>query len=150
MEYPQAASWKITGSGRSGRLYLQGVGHIGYRCSARGLLGVPKTLVIRREGRRYRAFVACEVHKPEALPARESAIGIDLGITTLVATSEGDLVDNERLLAKNRERLARAQLLVAGRQRGSTRRRKAAGRVGATSWRRCGPGSRRSRRRSCS
>ena len=92
---------------------------------------MPKTLVIRREGRKYRAYVACEVEKPEPLPATEKAVGIDLGITALVVTSEGDLVDNERLLAKNQERLGRAQRLVAGRRRGSARRRKAAEAVGA-------------------
>ena len=131
IEYPYDHSWRITGSGRSGHLFLQGVGRIAYRCSARGLPGRPKTLVVRRVGRRYRAFVACEVERPEPLPATGAAVGIDLGITALVATSEGELVDNQRHLAHNLGRLARAQRLVAGRKRGSGRRRKAAEAVGA-------------------
>ena len=45
--------------------------------------------------------------------------------------SDGRLIDNPRHLRRSAERLARAQKLVAGRRRGSNRRRRAGERVGA-------------------
>ena len=130
IEYPDAYCWKLTGQGRTGRLYLQGVGHIRYRTSKRGVPGKPKTLVVKREGRRWRAYVVYETEAPVALPSTGRSVGIDLGIEALVATSDGRLVDNERFARRTKEGLAAAQRLVAGRKRGSTRRRKAAQRVG--------------------
>ena len=130
VEYPQDASWKIIGSGRTGRLYLQGIGHVPYRTSRRGLIGKPKTLVVKGEGRRWRAYISCEIEAPFHMPATGRVVGIDLGVNHLVATSEGQLVDNERHTRASLERLASAQRLVAGRQRGSNRRRKAGQRVG--------------------
>ena len=130
VEYPQAASWRLSGTGRSGRLYLQGVGHISYRASKRGVIGTPKTLVVKREGRRYRAFVVGELAKSEPLAPTGAAVGIDLGVNSLIATSDAELVENQRLLRDNLDRLARAQRLVAGRKRGSIRRRKAGEQVG--------------------
>ena len=130
VEYPDDCSWKASGSGRTGRLYLQGIGHIRYRTSRRGVIGRPKTLVVKREGRKWRAYLACEVEAPEPLASTGKVIGIDLGVNHLVATSEGQLVDNERHTKRSVERLAATQRLVAGRQRGSNRRRKAGQRVG--------------------
>ena len=131
VEYPDAYSWKLIGKGRTGRLYLQGIGHIRYRCSKRGVPGKPKTLVVRREGRRWRGYVTYEVESPEPLPATGRSVGIDLGVNHLVATSDGHLVDNERLTRKTKDRLAAAHRLVAARERGSGRRRRAGQRVGA-------------------
>ena len=131
VEYPQAASWRLSRAGRGGRLYLQGVGHIAYRASKRGVIGTPKTLVVKREGRRYRAFVIGELTRLEPLAPTGAAVGIDLGVERLIATSDAELVDNHRLLRDNLDRLARAQRLVAGRKPGSVRRRKAGAQVGA-------------------
>ena len=130
VEYPDAFCWKLTGKGRAGRLYLQGVGHVAYRCSRRGIPGQPKTLVLKREGRRFRAYVACAVEAPEPLAPTGQVVGIDLGLDNVVATSHGALVANDRLVAQARDRLAEAQRLLQGRRRGSARRRKAAQRVG--------------------
>lgn len=126
IEYPATYSWKVTGD----RLYLQGVGHLKFRTSKRGIRGTPKTLVVKRQGHRWYAHVACVVAQPEPLPPTGRTVGIDVGVTHLVATSDGELVDNHRLLRRNLDRLADAQRLVAGRKRGSHRRRKAARRVG--------------------
>ena len=130
VEYPETHSWQLIGSGNSGRLYLPGVCHVRYRCSRYGVRGRPKTLVVKREGRRWRAYVACVVEAAEPLPSTGRAVGIDLGVEHLVATSEGSLVNNDRHYKRNLNRLASAQTLMAGRKRGSNRRRKAAGRVG--------------------
>jgi putative transposase len=130
VEYPDAQSWKVESSGRTGRLNLQGIGNVRYRSSKRGVVGRPKTLVVKREGRRWRAYIACQVEAADPMPATGRQVGIDLGVEHLMATSEGQLVDNERHTRRSRERLASAQRLVAGRTRGSARRRKAGQRVG--------------------
>ena len=129
VEYPDAFCWKVTGQGRAGRLYLQGIGHVRYRTSKRGVPGKPKTLVVKREGRRWRAYVVYETEVPEPLSATGASVGIDLGVEALVATSDGRLVDNEHFTRRNKDRLAAAQRVVAGRKGGSARRRKAAERV---------------------
>jgi putative transposase len=67
-----------------------------------------------------------------ALPLDPSTevVGIDVGVSELVATSSGELVGNLRHLRRSLDRLAEKQRLVAGRTRGSNRRRKAGRQVG--------------------
>lgn len=61
-----SARWPDTCGWRLGerRLYLQGVGPVRFRGSKRGVRGVPKTLVVVRQGRRLFAVVQCEVTAP--------------------------------------------------------------------------------------
>jgi putative transposase len=56
--------------------------------------------------------------------------GIDVGVSELVATSDGERIGNPRHLRRSLRRLADRQRLVAGRKRGSHRRRKAARQMG--------------------
>lgn len=62
-------------------------------------------------------------------PDTGRAIGIDLGVTVLVATSDGDLIDNPRWFQRGADRLAVAQRALATKQPGSARRRHAVERV---------------------
>ncbi len=127
VEYPDRDGWRIDGH----RLYLRGVGHIRFRTSRRGIRGTPKTLTVRREGNRWRFTVFC-THVPETrLEPTGRQVGIDLGVTELVATSDGQLVPNPRWVGRSLDRVARAQRVVARHHRGSARRAKAAARVGA-------------------
>lgn len=131
VEYTDTHSWRVTEShGGTGRLYVQGVGSIRYRGSKRGLRGTPKTLTVRREGRRWRITVFCADVPVEPMEPTGAVVGIDLGVTHLVATSDAELVDNPRHLRRSLDALAARQQLVAGRRRGSHRRRKAATEVG--------------------
>ena len=52
-------------------------------------------------------------------------IGIDMGLRSLLATSEGELIDNPRWLSASLARLRVAQRRVSRRKKGSTRWRKA-------------------------
>jgi len=61
--------------------------------------------------------------KPRPSTGRE--VGIDLGLTALVATSDGERCANPRHLAGAQRALARAQRRVSRRRHGSNRRRKA-------------------------
>ncbi|MGH9216093.1 MAG: RNA-guided endonuclease InsQ/TnpB family protein [Acidimicrobiales bacterium] len=131
VEYPDSSCWRIDQQrGGAGRLHLHGVGSIRFRGSKRGLRGTPKTLTVRREGHRWRVTVFCvDVMANRREPTGKVA-GIDLGVNELVATSDGQLIGNPRHLRGCLEVLADRQRLVAGRKRGSQRRRKAAHQVG--------------------
>jgi putative transposase len=132
VEYPDRSCWQITTSRDGvGRLTLKGVGAIRFRGAKRGIRGIPKTITVRREGSRWRVTVFCTNIDPQPLPTTGMAVGIDVGVTTLVATSDGELIGNPRHLRRSLDALAAHQRLVARRWRGSQRRRKAAQQVGA-------------------
>jgi putative transposase len=114
-----------------GRLTLKGVGAIRFRGAKRGIRGIPKTIVVRREGSRWRVIVFCTNVAAEPLPPTGVAVGIDVGVTELVATSDGELIANPRHLRHALDALASRQRLMAHRRRGSHRRRRAAQKVGA-------------------
>lgn len=59
------------------------------------------------------------------LPVNENAIGIDLGITSLIATSNGDKVANPKQFKKHYQRLKKAQKNLYRKQKGSKNREKA-------------------------
>jgi len=91
---------------------------------------MPKTLTGRREGDRWRITVFCDNVPEMPLESTEAVVRVDVGVTELVATSTGELYGNPRHLRRSLQRLAGNQRLVAGRKRGSNRRRKAARHVG--------------------
>src|SRR3984957_5774256 len=91
----------------------------------RAIRGNPKAITVRREGRRWQVSIRCVDVPAEALPATGQAIGIDLGVGVLVATSEGDLVENTRHGKKAAAKLAKSQQALARKKRGSRRRRNA-------------------------
>jgi putative transposase len=115
----------------SSRVSFMGVGAVKFSRHRRPMPGRPKTCVLRREGRRFVAYVVFEVDQPEPRAATGRVVGIDLGLEELVATSDGELMTNPRHLRHSAGRLAAAQRLVAGRKRGSNRRRRAGARVAA-------------------
>ena len=61
---------------------------------------------------------------PTPLPPLDNAIGLDLGITYLVADSDGRMVANPKHFQTGAEALAKAQRRLAKAKRGSRRRRK--------------------------
>jgi len=66
------------------------------------------------------------------LPPTGRQVGVDRGVSCLVATSDGVLVENPRHLAKSAQRLARRQRALAAKQRRSGRRQRAAEAVSRT------------------
>lgn len=85
----------------------------------------PTTVTISRDpADRY--FVSFRVEEDIApLPPETNAIGVDLGITDVVALSTGEKVGNPRFLAKDEKKLAKAQRIEARRKPGSKNRAKA-------------------------
>jgi len=66
----------------------------------------------------------CET-TPLPLPQKENAVGLDMGIRSLVADSDGQIIDNPRHAKKTAKRLAKAQKRLAKCKKGSRRRTKA-------------------------
>jgi len=128
VEYPDRSCWAL--HEQTGRVYLQGVGHVRYR-RYRLIPGEPKTLTLRREGRRFRVTVFCEVDRPNPKDKTGARVGVDLGVACLFARSDGELVENPRWFAGSERRLTKAQRELARKQRGSAGRRLAAARVAA-------------------
>lgn len=88
--------------------------------------GTIKTCTIMVKNGNYYACFSCEVeHDP--LPASEKQIGIDLGISKLAVTSDGEWIDSPQFLRKSEDKLKRKQRAVSKKKRGSNRRRKAMG-----------------------
>jgi len=109
---------------------LQGIGHVRVH-QHRPVRGRVKTISVKREGRRWYVILSCDDVPAEPLPTTGAVVGIDMGVASLVTTSDGTQVANPRHLAATADRLAAAQRDLAGKKRGSKRRLKAVARVAA-------------------
>ncbi|MEH2372146.1 RNA-guided endonuclease InsQ/TnpB family protein [Nostoc sp.] len=94
--YPCIAGWKALTNGNNGHLELSNLGKIQMRGSAR-TWGKPTTCtVVNRQGIWYASItVQCN-------PVRETgteAVGLDFGCLTVVAMSNGNIVENPRYLS---------------------------------------------------
>ena len=92
-----------------------------------------KEVTVKREADGWYAVLSCELPLPAPLLKTGKVIGIDLGMQALVATSDGILIERQRVYAKNEKKLKHAQRTVSRRQKGSKRRRKAV-KVLAKAW----------------
>lgn len=110
------------------RLYVAKVGDVRVRWS-RPLPSVPSSVTIIREadGRYYASFVVEVAVNP--LPAVNGDVGLDLGLSVLAATSDGELIASPRHLRARERHLARAQRALCRKQKGSANRAKARVRV---------------------
>ncbi len=79
--------------------------------------------MVKRPSGWYLQCVCAVAAKP--LPENERAVGLDMGITYLVADSEGNTVENPRAYKRSLSRLAKAQQVVSHRVKGSRRWRQA-------------------------
>jgi len=110
------------------RLYLAKVGDIKVRWS-RSLPSVPSSVTVIKDadGRYYASFVVERDTVP--LPASVREVGIDLGLASLIVTSDGEVIPNPRFLRKASKRLRRAQRVLSRRHKGSANRARARHRV---------------------
>ncbi|SDL42121.1 putative transposase [Nonomuraea maritima] len=109
---------------------LQGIGHVRVH-QHRPVKGRVKTISVKREGSRWYVVLSCDDVPAEPLPATGAVAGVDLGVASLVTTSDGERLANPRHLAATADRLAAAQRDLACKKRGSKRRREAVARVAA-------------------
>lgn len=113
--------WKLKGDER--RLFLRGIGDVKFNY-CRPISGIAKTITIKREGRKWWLNVHCIDVPAMPLPPTGREVGIDLGVSNIVATSDGELIVAERFNKRARVQLADAQRKLAGQQRGSNRHRR--------------------------
>src|SRR5258708_39784628 len=98
-------------------MYLQGIGAV--RASVhRPVEGVVKTLAVKREGRRWFLVLSCDDVPEKPLPDTGKGVGIDMGITAFLATSDGELIANPRHGRTAARRLAAPQQVLARKNRG--------------------------------
>ncbi len=89
----------------------------------------PSTVTVSRDAAgRWHVSLLCEVSVQDG-PPTDAVVGIDVGITSLVTLSTGEKVTNPHHERRDRVRLARAQRVLARKQRGSANREKARRRV---------------------
>ena len=121
LQWEDTSCWKVKFGAR--RVYLMGIGDVKANFH-RPLHGTPKAITVKREGAKWWVSVRC-VNIP-AMPLAPTGrdVGIDLGVTNLVATSDGDRIPGEHFGSRARTQLADAQRKLSTKQRGSKRRRR--------------------------
>jgi len=106
-----------------GKLRIQGAGEIKVKLH-RGVEGEIKTVTVKREAGRW--FVCLSVEKLACrLPVSSAEVGIDVGLESFAALSDGSVIENPRPFQAVEAKLRGAQRRVARRRKGSNRRRKA-------------------------
>jgi putative transposase len=86
--------------------------------------GELKTCTVRRINGKWFACICQEV-EAELLPPSEEAVGIDVGLKTFAALSNGEFIENPRFFRKEEKALAKAQRKLSKQKRGSKERKKA-------------------------
>ena len=88
---------------------------------SRPLPSEPSSLTVIKEadGRYFISFVV-EI-EPDTLPKTNASVGIDLGLSDIVVTSDGWQSGNPRCLRKTQNDLAKAQRSLARKEKGSAR-----------------------------
>jgi len=89
-------------------------------------IGKPKQLTISNKAGKWFASVLVEVESGYNLKQAEenTSIGVDLGIKTLITTSEGKSIGKSDKLSKQLKKLAKLQQKIAKQKKGSNRRAK--------------------------
>jgi putative transposase len=105
------------------RLKLAGIGRVRVRWH-RPIEGKVKTVRICRQAGQWYACFACEVEE-KPLPPTGKAVGVDVGVYHLVATSDGEVIENPRWYQTEQQKLQVLQRRVSRRKLGGSNRRKA-------------------------
>lgn len=106
------------------RLRVSGIGRIPVRWH-RQIEGQIKTVRIIRKADGWYASFACEIPDPVPLPKTGQDVGIDVGIASLITTSDGDKEPHPAHHRKAQAKFRRQQRRVARRKKGGSSRRKA-------------------------
>jgi putative transposase len=132
MEYRYGDGCKLrTNAQGQVKVYLQNVGEIKvvyHRQIPEG--AIIKHVVIKTKNDKWYVNLMINIPDPDCTPVHQGEpVGIDMGLISLLATSQGDLYENPRWLRGSLEQLRVANRRLARRKKGSKRRRKAAKQV---------------------
>lgn len=106
------------------RLKLFGIGRVAVRWH-RPIEGEIKTVRIVYKAGQWFACFACEVADKPELPKIGRYIGIDVGVSALITTSDGEKVEHPQFYRGGQKKLRKLQRSLARKQKGSKNRRKA-------------------------
>jgi putative transposase len=85
----------------------------------------PSTVTVRLDASgRWFASLLVEDHTVKPLPQTDKAVGIDAGITSLIATSDGEKIANPKHFKRLRYKLRQAQKALSRKVKGSNNREK--------------------------
>ncbi len=119
--YPQGG-YEMIGN----RLHLSKIGYIKIKLH-REIKGKVKTCTIKREGEQWYAIFSCEYEFDAAMTFHpsEEEIGIDLGICSFAALSDGTSIENPRFYRHTEAKIKAAHQKIHRRKKGSHRRARA-------------------------
>ncbi len=108
------------------RLSLSKIGHIKIKLH-REIKGKIKTCTVKREGEQWYAVFTTEYEFDSSLTFHpsEEEVGIDLGINSFAALSDGTFIENPRISRNAEEEIRHAHQKIARRKKGSHRRARA-------------------------
>ncbi len=87
---------------------------------------IPSIITVRlTPAGRWFVSILVDDYTIKPLPRIEKSIGLDVGITSLIATSDGDKITNPKHFKKLRKKLKKKQKALARKQKGSNNRQKA-------------------------
>ncbi len=118
LSWPQGDGWVFDGC-----FHAKGLGSIKVH-QHRAIPSKPLSAKIKREGRHWYLSMQCVV-AAEVANDNGQAVGVDLGISTFAALSDGTLIANPRHARTAHKKLHRRQRELARCKRGSKRRAKA-------------------------
>ena len=108
------------------RLHLSKIGHIKIKLH-REMKGTIKTCTIKREGDQWYTIFTTEYEfdASSTFHPSEEEVGIDLGINSFAALSDGTFIENPRIYRNAEEEIKEAHKKIARRKKGSHRRNRA-------------------------
>jgi putative transposase len=101
------ARWEPADAGRWAHASFQAVGRVKLK-QHRPVVGRVKTLQLQREGRRWYVIVVTE-SESVPLPPIGRSVGVDLGVTRFLTTSDGEMVANPRFFATAQQQICDLQ-----------------------------------------
>lgn len=107
----------------NGKLYVQYIGEVKIK-QHRPIIGTIKTAIIQRKAGRYYVCLSVE-YEPQPLEPTGTAVGLDMGISNLVTTSDGEFFPPPKYLRQSEQKLRKQQRKIARRAKSSKRRHKA-------------------------
>jgi putative transposase len=106
---------------RERSIKIPNVGDIRAR-GGRSITGWPKFCTIKRDGNRWTASVVCDIGEAPEKCVVSHAVGIDMGLKSLLCLSDGTAIDNPHWTRKHEARIAAANRKLALKQRRSRNR----------------------------
>jgi putative transposase len=110
--------------GKRGEVRVPKLGPVRFK-AYRPLKGAVRDVTIKRTAKGWQVAIVCDLGAaPEKQAAVRNRVGIDLGLTSFAALSDGTLVENPRHYRRAEERLVTEQQVLSRKRRGSKSRHK--------------------------